>query len=75
MATALISPYVATDEVNLKEASALLAETGHPASVETLRRWCKKHNVPLVKHGRAHHASWTRILLIHSLEVDRADGL
>lgn len=75
MATALISPYVATNDVSLKEASALLAETGHPASVETLRRWCKKHGVPLVKHGRTHYASWTQIIKVHRDEIDRADGL
>lgn len=75
MATALMSPYVARDQVTLKEASALLAETGHPASIETLRRWCKKHGVPLVRYGRADHASWTRLLLVHAIEVDARDGL
>ncbi|MGQ4437957.1 excisionase [Streptomyces violaceoruber] len=75
MAATLISPYAATDDVTLKEASALLAETGYPASVETLRRWCRKYNVPLVKHGRAHYASWTQIIKAHRDEIDRADGL
>ncbi|MEV5451652.1 hypothetical protein [Streptomyces sp. NPDC052535] len=75
MATAMLSPNVARDEISLGDASVLFAETGHPASVSTLRRWCKKHRVPLARYGRSDHASWTRLLLIHSIEVDARDGL
>ncbi|MFD8899868.1 hypothetical protein [Streptomyces ardesiacus] len=75
MAATLPSPYVARDEVPLGDASALFAETGHPASVNTLRRWCKKHGVPLARYGKSDHASWTKLLLIHSIEVDARDGL
>ncbi|MEZ7005618.1 hypothetical protein [Streptomyces sp. AD55] len=74
MAAELISPYVASDEISLGDASALLAETGHPASVRTLQRWCKKHGVELVRHGRADHASWTRLLQVHCLEVDAREA-
>ncbi|WP_032761238.1 hypothetical protein [Streptomyces alboviridis] len=75
MATALINPYGARDEISLGDASALLAETGHPVSVEALRRLCRKRGVTLTRRGRPHYASWTQILKAHRDEIDRADGL
>lgn len=65
MAVSLISPYIAADETKLKDAAALLAESGYPVSVSTLERLCRRHNVPMTKHGRANAASWTELLKLH----------
>ncbi|MFD8839780.1 RWP-RK domain-containing protein [Streptomyces griseofuscus] len=65
MAVSLISPYIAADEIKLKEAANLLTESGHRVSVTTLERLCRRHNVPLTKHGRANAASWTELLKLH----------
>jgi hypothetical protein len=70
MAASTISPYVATDEISLGDATLLFAETGHPISVRTLQRLCKANEVPLARHGRADHASWTDLLKVHAAWVD-----
>lgn len=59
------------DLVSLTEASALFAETGHEASVRTLKRWTQKHGVFVQRIRREDHASWSDLLEIHALEVDR----
>ena len=40
------------DPVTYEEASALLAPTGHPAPVSTLRRWVREEGLGTVKVGR-----------------------
>ena len=62
---------MAADEISLADASALLAKTGHPASVRTLQRWCRKHRIPVSRRGAADYASWTALLKAHAAEVDR----
>ncbi|QLJ06783.1 hypothetical protein HZZ00_37785 (plasmid) [Streptomyces sp. NEAU-sy36] len=74
MAVSLISPYVAADEIKLKEAADLLAETGHPISVSTLERLCRRQGVPMTKHGRANAASWTELLKLHRNWVNSRPG-
>ncbi|MFE1451925.1 hypothetical protein [Streptomyces olivaceoviridis] len=65
MAVSVISPYTATDEVRIKDAVELLAETGHPVSPSTLERLCRKNGVRLSKDGRANCAPWSKILMLH----------
>lgn len=75
MAISSLSPFVpAADTVTLAEASELFRETGHPASVRTLKRWCVKHGVATVREGRADSASWSDLLDIHAKEVDAREG-
>ncbi|MFB8182551.1 hypothetical protein ACFC8N_42510 [Streptomyces sp. NPDC055966] len=70
MAASLISPIVPFNEISLGDASALFAETDHPIAVRTLQRQCKARGVPLTRHGRADHASWTDLLKVHAAWVD-----
>jgi hypothetical protein len=65
-----MSPYVARDEISLGDAVLLFKETGHPITVRTLQRQCRLRKVPLIQHGRAHHASWTDLLKVHMEWVD-----
>lgn len=69
------SPYTshASDMTPLQEISDLLKETGHPASVTTLRRWIAKHGLRTLRRGRADCASWTAIQQVHRDEVARRD--
>ena len=60
----------AGDEISLAAASVLFAETGHPASVRTLKRWCQRHGTPVIRQGRADYASWSALLTAHAAEVD-----
>jgi hypothetical protein len=53
------------DPVTYEEASALLARTGHPAPVSTLRRWVREDRLDTIRLGRAVHVSWTDILDAH----------
>jgi len=70
MAAHLISPYVARDEISLRDAALLLDQTGHPMSVRTLQRQCKARRIEVVQHGRAHYASWSDVLEVHAAWVD-----
>ncbi len=65
MAVSHLSPYMASDEIKLADAVLLFQETGHPISVDTLTRLCRKREVPLVRQGRPLYASWTRLLEVH----------
>jgi hypothetical protein len=69
-----MSPYVASDEISLGDAVLLFRETGHPITVRTLQRQCRLRKVPLARHGRADHASWTDLLKVHADWVDARDG-
>lgn len=70
MATALVSPYIARDEIRLDDAVELFRETGHPISKSTLERQCRAHGVTLVKHGKTNFASWSELLKAHAAWVD-----
>jgi hypothetical protein len=58
------------DPVSYKEASALLARTGHPAPEGTVARWVREANaveetVPVVRVGRKDYVSYTAVLELH----------
>lgn len=55
------------DPVNLQEASALFARTGHKASVETLRRYIHEDEIDTVRVGpkRTVYASYSDLLDAH----------
>lgn len=74
MATALMSPYVARDEISIGDAVELFRETGHPISKSTLERLCRRRGVTLVKHGRANYASWSALLVVHRDWVDAREA-
>lgn len=69
------SPYTSrtSDMTPLQEISDLLKETGHPASVTTLRRWIAKYRLHTTRRGRADYASWTAIQQVHRDECARRD--
>jgi hypothetical protein len=68
--TSLSTHLPASDPVTLTEASDLFRETGHEASVRTLKRWCTKYRIPVSRVQRADAASWSDLLEIHAREVD-----
>ncbi|WP_328545417.1 hypothetical protein [Streptomyces europaeiscabiei] len=71
VAVTSLSPHLpAADLVTLTEASELFSETGHEASVRTLKRWCTKHGIPVDRVQRADCASWSDLLVIHAREVE-----
>ena len=77
MAIATLSPTPSSrnsDAVTLQEASAQFALTGYPVRPRTLKRWCLKHGVAVMRHGRDDWASWTDLLEIHAKEVDAREG-
>jgi len=74
MATALIGPYDARDEIKVQDAVELFRETGHPISVTTLERQSRARDVALVRRGRANWASWTDLLKVHAAWVDSRDA-
>ena len=55
------------DPVSLKEAAALFARTGHPAPVNTLRRYIQEDGLATVHVGpkRVVHVSWSELLDAH----------
>lgn len=58
------------DPVSYEEASALLARTGHPAAVGTIRRYVKEDGLDTVSvRGRTRqmtkYVSWTDVLEAH----------
>ena len=50
------------DLVTLKEASALLRGTPHPASVTTIRRWIDRYGLRVTCAGKAGRVSFSDIL-------------
>ena len=58
------------DPVSYKEASALLADTGHPASSQTIARWVREANqltevIPVMRSGKTDYVSWTLVMREH----------
>lgn len=53
------------DPVTYKEASALLARTGHRASPETIARWVRDDQLETERVGRKDQVSWTAVLEAH----------
>lgn len=53
------------DPVTYKEASALLARTGHPAAYWTIARW----GLPKVCVGGTNYVSWSDVLEAHGDRV------
>ncbi len=71
MAVTSLSPHLpASDLVTLTEASELFRETGHEATVRTLKRWCVKYGIQVERVQRADCASWSDLLVIHAREVE-----
>jgi hypothetical protein len=80
MAAVHYSPLPATDRiedpVSYKEASALLAPTGHPASPGTVARWFAQANqaasvgqgkpLTVVRVGKTDYVSWSDVLKEHA---------
>ncbi|MGW2384355.1 hypothetical protein [Streptomyces sp. NPDC001658] len=54
-------PAPITDPVSYKEASALLARTGHPVASRTIAGW----GLPAERRGRTDVVSWTAVLKAH----------
>lgn len=50
-----------SDLVTIEEGEALMSETPYPASRTTLRRWIKSYGIPVVRSGRAHKVSYSRL--------------
>ncbi|GAA3591102.1 hypothetical protein [Streptomyces osmaniensis] len=67
MAIANFSPLPAEieDPVTYKEASALLARTGHPYHAASIARW----GLPKVRAGRTDYVSWSDVLEAHRERV------
>lgn len=63
-----------SDLISLQEAEALLRDTGHPASVSTIKRWVKRHGIEVQRIGRADHVSFSDLLEAHRDEVARRAG-
>lgn len=58
------------DPVTYREASALLDDTGHPASPGTVARWIREANaaganIPVEREGRTDRVSWTAVVRLH----------
>lgn len=64
-----LAPYAEDDCLPLKECSALLRETGYPASVSTLRRWIASHDLTTGRDGRVVVVSFSDILEVHRDEI------
>lgn len=60
-----------SDLVTLQEGSELLYDTGHPASVSTIKRWIRRYGLTTERIGRADHVSFTDLLEVHRDEIAR----
>jgi len=58
-------PTAIEDPVTYKEAAALFDRTGHPAPVNTLRRWVEEDGIATERRGRAVCVSWTALIEAH----------
>lgn len=57
------------DPVTIKEALALFAETGHPVSDSSLRRWVKKDGLTGIKYQGETWYSDSDLLELHARHV------
>lgn len=79
MAISTLSPsgdVAPPDLVTLREASDLFSETGpdREASPRTLERWVSQHRRRTWRVRGRVCASWTDLLEIHAMEIDRREG-
>ncbi|MEU6979669.1 hypothetical protein [Streptomyces sp. NPDC046371] len=66
MASTLAQPNLLThDLVTYKEAKALFAETGHPVSESTMRRWMKDIDRATVKLAGVVYVPFSDLLVAH----------
>lgn len=65
-------PTTISDPVTFKEASALFAETGHPASANTLVRWAREKRYDIERVGRTDYVSYSNLLEVHAEKVRAA---
>lgn len=81
MAISHLIPAPATNDLMpLQDIADLLGQTGHPASVSTIRRWIAAEDLPTVRKRsaggwRKDYVSYSDILLAHRdwVEAKRAD--
>lgn len=66
---AVYMPTPDSDLVTLQECSALFGETGHPASVTTLKRWIGRRDILTDRQGRAQLVSFAVMLQVHKEEI------
>jgi hypothetical protein len=76
MAVAQLNPQphpVEAEVTALATCVDLLAETGHPVTVKTLKRWLAKHDVATWRIGGrgALHAYFSDVLRVHRTETHR----
>ncbi|MFB7359630.1 hypothetical protein [Streptomyces gardneri] len=70
MAVSTVQPYMPPrDLVTYKEARRLFAQTPHPVSESTMRRW----EVDAIKRGGVVRVSWSDLLVAHGKWVAAAD--
>ena len=63
-------PTAIEDPVTYEEASALFDRTGHPAPVNTLRRWVKQDQLATEhRRGQPVHVSWSALLEAHRRRI------
>ena len=67
-------PAATSDLMPLQACSDLLAPTGHPASVSTLRRWIKAHGLHVERFDRTDYVSYSDVLEAHRDEVHKRQG-
>ena len=53
------------DPVTYQVASTWFAQAGHPASVETIRRWVREEKLGKVRIRRTDYVSWSDLLEVH----------
>jgi hypothetical protein len=68
LATSHLAPealVVPGDLVTLKEARDFIAESGHPSSMTTMKRWIVRDEIRMVRLDRTDYVSMTDILIAH----------
>lgn len=53
------------DLVTLKEVRDFIAESGHPSSVTTMKRWIERDGIRTVRRNRTDYVSMTDMLIAH----------
>ncbi|WP_228981361.1 hypothetical protein [Streptomyces sp. DH12] len=74
MSVEFVAPYsVASDYVTYKEAVDLLAETPHPVSESTVRRWVRLEGLPVERVERVDYVAFSDLLVVHAEKVAGRD--